>query len=77
MKILSINNQNSTISLIQDEVFVLRAILGEIYAGVCVDAREFEIIHGVGKDEVDDLQKYFNEIYTKMTTWQPVPEPLV
>lgn len=51
--------------------------MGEIYAGVCVDAREFEIIHGVGKDEVDDLQKYFNEIYTKMTTWQPVPEPLV
>lgn len=77
MKILSINNQNSTISLIQDEVFVLRAILGEIYAGVYVDAREFEIIHGVGKDEVDDLQKYFNEIYTKMTTWQPVPESLV
>lgn len=77
MKILSINNQNSTISLIQDEVFVLRAILGEIYADVCVDAREFEIIHGVGKDEVDDLQKYFNEIYTKMTTWQPVPESLV
>nr|WP_311536703.1 hypothetical protein [Neisseria meningitidis] len=64
-------------SLTQDEVFVLRATLSEIYAGVCVDAREFEIIHGVGKDEVDDLQKYFNEIYEKMTTWQPAPEHLV
>ena len=77
MDILSINNQNSTISLTQDEVFVLRAILGEIYAGVCVDAREFEIIHGVEKDEVDDLEKYFIEIYEKMTTCQPTPEPLV
>nr|WP_239991803.1 hypothetical protein [Neisseria lactamica] len=51
--------------------------MSEIYAGVCVDAREFEIIHGVEKDEVDDLQKYFNEIYEKMTTWQPAPEHLV
>ncbi|HIG0366652.1 TPA: hypothetical protein ACYAC8_000627, partial [Neisseria meningitidis] len=77
MDILSINNQNSTISLTQDEVFVLRAILSEIYAGVCVDAREFEIIHGVERDEVDDLKKYFIEIYEKMTTCQPTPEPLV
>ncbi|WP_096107818.1 hypothetical protein [Neisseria lactamica] len=77
MDILSINNQNSTISLTQDEVFVLRATLSEIYAGVCVDAREFEIIHGVEKDEVDDLEKYFIEIYEKMTTCQPTPEPLV
>lgn len=67
MNILFINNQNSTISLTQDEVFVLRAILNEIYAGVCVDVREFENVSGVRKHEVDDLQKYFIEIYKKMT----------
>ncbi len=66
MDILSINNQNSTISLNQDEVFVLRSILNEIYAGICVDAREFENVSGVRKHEVDNLQQYFIEIYEKM-----------
>lgn len=37
------------------------------YAGVCVDVREFENVSGVRKHEVDDLQKYFIEIYKKMT----------
>ncbi|UOP00333.1 hypothetical protein LVJ84_10560 [Kingella potus] len=68
MNILSINNQNSTISLTQDEVFVLRAILNEIYADVCVDAREFENVSGVRKHEVENLQQQFIEIYKKMTT---------
>ena len=68
MNILSINNQNSTISLTQDEVFVLRAILNEIYAGVCVDLREFENVSGVRKHEVDNLQQQFAGIYKKMTT---------
>ncbi|ENW5824900.1 hypothetical protein F6373_002135, partial [Neisseria gonorrhoeae] len=61
-------NQNSTISLTQDEVFVLRAILNEIYAGVCVDSREFENVSGVRKHEVDNLQQQFAGIYKKMTT---------
>ncbi|XIE85040.1 hypothetical protein ACFX50_00620 [Neisseria meningitidis] len=68
MNILSINNQNSTISLTQDEVFVLRAILNEIYAGVCVDSREFENVSRVRKHEVDNLQQQFAGIYKKMTT---------
>ncbi|EMU3634532.1 hypothetical protein GNV93_002159, partial [Neisseria gonorrhoeae] len=55
-------------SLTQDEVFVLRAILNEIYAGVCVDSREFENVSGVRKHEVDNLQQQFAGIYKKMTT---------
>lgn len=40
--------------------------VGEIYSGVCVDCRDFEIIHGVEKNKVLLLDKELKKIYD---TW--------
>ncbi|ENS9337957.1 hypothetical protein D8L61_11370, partial [Neisseria gonorrhoeae] len=54
------------ISLDKDELYIIQAIVGEIYSGVCVDCRDFEIIHGVEKNKVLLLDKELKKIYD---TW--------
>ncbi len=66
MNLLKIQADYATISVSKDEVFILRAILSEIYAGVCVDSEEIEIIHGFDKDNVLKIDSEFKILYEKM-----------
>ena len=49
MKLVELSNEQSTIVLSKAELYIIRSIIGEIYAGVCVDVEEFETIHGLKK----------------------------
>ncbi|EPI8021879.1 hypothetical protein ACOP0D_002035 [Neisseria gonorrhoeae] len=49
MKLIDFEGNLVKISLDKDELYIIQAIVGEIYSGVCVDCRDFEIIHGVEK----------------------------
>jgi len=63
MKLVKFNNDKSIIELSKIEVYIIRSIIGEVYAGVCVDAEEFEIIHAIEKKEVLKLKYDIYEIY--------------
>ncbi|MBG8577769.1 hypothetical protein EJF87_01620 [Neisseria meningitidis] len=65
MKLIGFEENLVKISLNKDELYIIQAIVGEIYSGVCVDCRDFEIIHGVEKNKVLSLNKYI-KIYD---TW--------
>ncbi len=49
MKLNDFEGNLVKISISKDELYIIQAILGEIYSGVCVDYRDFDIIHGVEK----------------------------
>lgn len=68
MKLVELSNEQSTIVLSKAELYIIRSIIGEIYAGVCVDVEEFETIHGIEKDEVLRLKHDIYEIYEKLAT---------
>ncbi len=62
MKLINFEESSVKISLDKDELYIIQAIVGEIYSGVCVDCRDFEIIHGVEKIKfflrIKNLKKY-------------------
>ncbi|MDI2113731.1 hypothetical protein [Commensalibacter nepenthis] len=66
MKLVEIKEKQSTVILSEDELYIIRSIVGEIYSGVCVDARDFKAIHGVQKNEVLTLKKDLYEIYDQL-----------
>ncbi|EMT9795116.1 TPA: hypothetical protein ACKJ11_002145 [Neisseria gonorrhoeae] len=66
MKLIDFEGNLVKISLDKDELYIIQAIVGEIYSGVCVDCRDFEIIHGVKKNKVLLLDKELKKIYD---TW--------
>ncbi|WP_118846987.1 hypothetical protein [Neisseria lactamica] len=66
MKLINFEEGSVKISLDKDELYIIQAIVGEIYSGVCVDCRDFEIIHGVEKNKVLSLDKERKKIYD---TW--------
>ena len=68
MKLVESRNEQSTIVLSKADLYIIRSIIGEIYAGVCVDAEEFETIHGIEKDEVLRLKHDIYEIYERLVT---------
>lgn len=68
MKLVESSNEQSTIMLSKADLYIIRSIIGEIYAGVCVDAEEFETIHGIEKDEVLRLKHDIYEIYERLVT---------
>jgi len=68
MKLVESSNEQSTIVLSKADLYIIRSIIGEIYAGVCVDAEEFETIHGIEKDEVLRLKHDIYEIYERLVT---------
>ncbi|QOG50372.1 hypothetical protein IBX82_10035 [Neisseria gonorrhoeae] len=69
MNIIHYTGDDITISLTREELQLLRSLVNEIYAGVCVDSREFENVSGVRKHEVvQDLQQHLMEAYKKMDT---------
>lgn len=68
MKLVESSNEQSTIVLLKADLYIIRSIIGEIYAGVCVDAEEFETIHGIEKDEVLRLKYDIYEIYERLVT---------
>lgn len=63
MKLIQLGNEQSTVILSKKELYIIRSIIGEIYAGVCVDSEEFETIHGIEKDDVLKLKCDIYEIY--------------
>lgn len=68
MKLVESSNEQSTIVLSKADLYIIRSIIGEIYAGVCVDAEEFKTIHGIEKDEVLRLKHDIYEIYERLVT---------
>ncbi|HGL4816922.1 TPA: hypothetical protein ACKFDX_001281 [Neisseria gonorrhoeae] len=66
MKLIDFEGNLVKISLDKDELYIIQAIVGEIYSGVCVDCRDFGIIHGVEKNKVLLLDKELKKIYD---TW--------
>ncbi|WP_294834378.1 hypothetical protein [uncultured Gilliamella sp.] len=66
MKLIQLDKDNSTVILSKDELYIIRSIIGEIYAGVCVDSEEFETIHGIEKDSVLKLKHDIYEIYNQL-----------
>lgn len=66
MKLIQLDKGNSAVLLSKDELYIIRSIIGEIYAGVCVDSEEFETIHGIEKDSVLKLKHDIYEIYNQL-----------
>ncbi|WP_301883395.1 hypothetical protein [Neisseria uirgultaei] len=63
MKLISFNKNQVAVNFNKNELYIIQAIMGEIYSEVCVDHRDFEIIHGIEKDEVLLLDKQLKELY--------------
>lgn len=66
MNLINFENNQLVISLSKDELFIIRAVLSEIYAGVCVDSEEFETIHGIDENQVLKLESEFHRLYDKI-----------
>ena len=47
MNIINYKGDDIIISLTREELQLLRSLVIEIYAGVCIDAEEFEIVSGI------------------------------
>lgn len=52
-----------TIDLSKHELYILRALVLEMYEGVCIDHEEFETIHGVNQEEAASLKKKILSIH--------------
>ncbi|HFC7436691.1 hypothetical protein [Neisseria meningitidis] len=56
-------------SLTREELQLLRSLVIEIYAGVCIDAEEFEIVSGIRNSKlVQELEQQLIEAYDLMDT---------
>ncbi|OUI77767.1 hypothetical protein HK18_02880 [Commensalibacter intestini] len=66
MECIELKDEQTIIALSQEELRIILAAVGEIYEGVCVDARDFEAIHGIEKNEVLQLKKELYEIYDQL-----------
>ncbi|APY30490.1 TPA: hypothetical protein ACJ3EQ_001476 [Neisseria meningitidis] len=42
MKLINFEESSVKISLDKDELYIIQAIVGEIYSGVCVDCRDYD-----------------------------------
>lgn len=69
MNIINYTDDDIIISLTREELQLLRSLVIEIYAGVCIDAEEFEIVSGIRNSKlVQELEQHLIEAYDLMDT---------
>lgn len=69
MNIINYTGDDIIISLTREELQLLRSLVIEIYAGVCIDAEEFEIVSGILNSKlVQELEQQLIEAYDLMDT---------
>ena len=69
MNIINYTSDDIIISLTREELQLLRSLVIEIYAGVCIDAEEFEIVSGIRNPQlVQELEQHSIEAYNLMDT---------
>ncbi|ARD14979.1 hypothetical protein [Neisseria meningitidis] len=69
MNIINYTGDDIIISLTREELQLLRSLVIEIYAGVCIDAEEFEIVSGIRNPQsVQELEQHLIEAYDLMDT---------
>jgi hypothetical protein len=69
MNIINYTSDDIIISLTREELQLLRSLVIEIYAGVCIDAEEFEIVSGIRNPQlVQELEQHLIEAYNLMDT---------
>ena len=69
MNIINYKGDNIIISLTREELQLLRSLVIVIYAGVCIDAEEFEIVSGIRNPQlVQELEQHLIEAYNLMDT---------
>ncbi|HEZ2505951.1 TPA: hypothetical protein WHT25_000995 [Neisseria meningitidis] len=69
MNIINYTGDDIIISLTRAELQLLRSLVIEIYAGVCIDAEEFEIVSGIRNSKlVQELEQQLIEAYDLMDT---------
>ncbi|HFB3152282.1 TPA: hypothetical protein WNP96_001351 [Neisseria gonorrhoeae] len=69
MNIINYTGDDIIISLTREELQLLRSLVIEIYAGVCIDAEEFEIVSGIRNPQlVQELEQHLIEAYNPMDT---------
>lgn len=73
MNIINYTGDDIIISLTREELQLLRSLVIEIYAGVCIDAEEFEIVSGIRNPQlVQELEQHLIEAYNQwihLTKW--------
>ncbi|HEZ6652068.1 TPA: hypothetical protein WI684_000962 [Neisseria meningitidis] len=69
MNIINYTGDDIIISLTREELQLLRSLVIEIYAGVYIDAEEFEIVSGIRNPQlVQELEQHLIEAYNLMNT---------
>lgn len=69
MNIINYTGDDIIISLTREELQLLRSLVIEIYAGVCIDAEKFEIVSGIRNPQlVQELEQHLIEAYNLMDT---------
>ena len=69
INIINYKGDDIIISLAREELQLLRSLVIEIYAGVCIDAEEFEIVSGIRNPQlVQELEQHLIEAYNLMDT---------
>ncbi|HEZ0806875.1 hypothetical protein [Neisseria meningitidis] len=69
MNIINYTDDDIIISLTREKLQLLRSLVIEIYAGVCIDAEEFEIVSGIRNSKlVQELEQHLIEAYDLMDT---------
>lgn len=69
MNIINYTSDNIILSLTKEELQLLRSLVIEIYAGVCIDAEEFEIVSGIRNPKlVHELERHLIEAYNLIDT---------
>ena len=69
MNIINYTGDDIIISLTREELQLLRSLVIEIYAGVCIDAEEFEIVSGIRNPQLaQELEQHLIEAYNLMDT---------
>ncbi len=69
MNIINYTGDDIIISLTREELQLLRSLVIEIYAGVYIDAEEFEIVSGIRNPQlVQELEQHLIEAYNLMDT---------
>ncbi|MCL5924229.1 hypothetical protein M5Z06_03730 [Neisseria meningitidis] len=69
MNIINYTGDDIIISLTREELQLLRSLVIEIYAGVCIDAEEFEIVSEIRNSKlVQELEQQLIEAYDLMDT---------
>ncbi|MGF6147474.1 Uncharacterised protein [Kingella potus] len=64
MNIINFEKSNIIISLTKEELQLFSSLVIEIYAGVCIDAAEFEIVSGIRNPKlVQKLEQQLIEAY--------------